>query len=111
MRTEVATRIFSGLEKPREGIISSGRITRLAQNIPSGGIQAVLRIRATVIVDCDTYSTQALQNTARQRLRRGAMTQPKRPKRNWDEGKKRARAKLRRVRITPWTIPNVIRRM
>jgi len=101
MRTEVATRIFSGLEKPSEGIISSGRITRLAQNIPSGGIQAVLRIRVTVSLDCDTYSTQALQNTARQRLRRGAMTQPKRPKRNWDEGKKRARAKLSRVRMTP----------
>jgi hypothetical protein len=95
MHTEVATRVLMGPVNPREGIISRGRITSEAQKTPKGGIQAVLRIRVTVTVDCDTYSTQALQKIVRTRLMRGVMINPKSPKRKWEKaGKKRARAKL-----------------
>ena len=100
--TEVATRILIGPVKPSAGIISRGRMISDAQKTPKGGIQAVLRIRAAVIVDCDTYSIQALQKTVRVKLIRGAIMKPKSPKRKWEKaGKKRARAKLKRVRITP----------
>ena len=95
---------------PKDGIISKGRMMRLAQKIPRGGIHAVLRICPTVIVDSDTYSTQALQNMVRTRLIQGATTQPRRAKRIWEsDGKYRAMTKLKRVRITAWTTPNVIR--
>jgi hypothetical protein len=60
------------------GIISRGRRMRFMKKIPTGGIQAVLRIRSTVSVDCDTYSTQALQKIVRSRLRTGATTHPRR---------------------------------
>jgi len=92
------------------GILLSGRSTRFTQKTPSGGIQAVASMRPTVIADCDgelTYSTQALQNIARMKLRRGVTMQPKREK---GAGKKRIRLKLNRVRMTPWTMPKVIRR-
>jgi hypothetical protein len=110
-QTEVATRVLMGPVNPRAGIISRGRIMSETQKTPKGGIHAVLRMRAAVRVDCDTYSTQALQKIVRIRLISGAMMNPKRPKRKWEKaGKKRARAKLKRVRITPWTTPNVRRR-
>jgi len=78
-RTEVATIFVMG--PIPTGIISSGRIMIFAKKIPRGGIHAVLRIRSTVMVDCDTYSTQALQKIVRHRLRRGATIQPRSAKR------------------------------
>jgi len=80
--TEAATRL--GIVPILIGIISSGMRMRFIQKMPSGGIQAVLRIRSTVTVDCETYSTQALQNTVRARLTQGATTQPSRAKRICD---------------------------
>jgi hypothetical protein len=85
-------------------------MTRLVQKTPKGGIQAVFSICAGVTVDSDTYSTQPLQNTVRQKLRRGATTHPKRPNRKWDrDGNARARQKLKTVRRTACTIPKVRR--
>jgi hypothetical protein len=55
-------------------LLGRGIRIRLTQKIPTGGIQAVLSICATVSVDCDTYSTQALQKMAKARLIRGAAT-------------------------------------
>jgi hypothetical protein len=63
-----------------------------------------------VIVDSDTYSIHPLQKRVRQKLMKGATTQPKRPKRKWEkEGNMRARQKLNTVRRTACTIPNVSR--
>jgi hypothetical protein len=56
-------------------------MTRLAQKTPSGGIQAVAKIRFRVIDDSDTYSIQALQKRVRKKLKRGATPNPNRPKR------------------------------
>jgi hypothetical protein len=81
-----------------KGIISSGRRIRFAQKTPSGGIHAVLRIRVTVNLDCDTYSTQPLQKRARMKLRRGVIMHPTMAK---SDGKRRVRPKLQRVRRTP----------
>jgi hypothetical protein len=92
------------------GMLLSGRRMRFTQNTPRGGIHAVVSMRPTVITDCDgelTYSTQALQNTVRMKLRRGTTIHPKRAK---GAGKKRMRLKLNRVSMTPWTMPKVIRR-
>jgi hypothetical protein len=74
-RTEVATIFVMG--PTPTGIISRGKSMRFAQKIPRGGIHAVLRIRSTVTVDCDTYSTQALQKIVRARLISGATIQPR----------------------------------
>ena len=63
------------------GIISRGRSTRLTQNMPRGGIQAVLRIRSTVIVLCEMYSTHPLQKIVRIILMQGATIQPSRANR------------------------------
>jgi hypothetical protein len=47
---------------------------------------------------------------ARQRLMAGATINPKRLKRRWDsDGYSMAAQKLRRVRMTPWTTPKVMR--
>ena len=101
------TKFTTMVVKTKEGISSSGRMMRLAQKTPRGGIHAVLRILATVRVDCDKYSIQPLQNMARARLISGITIQL----RSWErDGKKRTRPKLNRVRITPWTIPKVMRR-
>jgi len=95
---------------PVGGISSRGSKRRFIQNIPRGGIQAVLRIRSTVNVDCDTYSTHPVQKIVSIRLTSGATTQPKRANRIWDsDGIYRESPKLKRVRITPCTIPNVMR--
>jgi hypothetical protein len=111
---DVITSALIGPVKPSTGIISSGRISKFTQKTPSGGIHAVLRIRATVVDDCgmkesisrfcsgDTYSIQALQKRVKRKLMEGITTQPNRAKRNCDrDGNKRARPKLKRVRITP----------
>ena len=85
-----------------DGIISKGRRMRFTQKMPRGGIQAVLRIRSTVIVDCDTYSTQALQKIVKHRLMHGATMHPRRAKRICDnDGMYRVMPKLKRVRIIP----------
>jgi hypothetical protein len=111
MRIEVIKSVLIGPVNPRAGIISRGKMMRFTQNTPSGGIQAVLRIRATVSVDCDTYSIHALQNIVSRRLIIGITTHPNRANRSCDsDGKKRASPKLKRVSITPCTMPNVIRR-
>jgi len=94
-----------GPAKP-SGIISSGNMIILTQKTPNGGIHAVLRICATVNVDCDTYSTQPLQKHVRMRLSSGVIIHPTRAN---IVGKKSARPKLQSVRRTPCTIPNVIR--
>jgi hypothetical protein len=111
---DVITRAFIGPVNPRAGIISSGRISKFTQKTPSGGIHAVLRIRATVVGDCgtkgttpricsgDIYSIHALQNTVIKKLMTGMTRHPNRAKRNCDrEGNKRTSPKLKRVRITP----------
>jgi len=105
---DVRRRVLTG---PSPGSISSGSIISATQNVPRGGIQAVLRICATVRVDFDKYSIHPLQNMVRARLTNGITTHPKRANRNCvRDGKNRARAKLQRVRITLCTMPNVMRR-
>ena len=94
---EVIKSIWMGPAKP-SGIISSGSKMILAQKTPDGGIHAVLRIRVTVSVDCDTYSIHPLQKHVRIRLSRGVIIHPTRVKR---EGKQRVRPKLQSVRRTP----------
>jgi hypothetical protein len=114
MRIDVIMRAFIGPVKPRAGIISSGRMRIFTQKTPSGGIHAVLRIRATVVDDCgtrestlrlcsgDIYSIHVLQKSVKRKLMIGMTTQPNRAKRNCDrDGNKRARPKLKRVSITP----------
>ena len=82
------------------GIISKGRSMRFTQKIPSGGIQAVLRIFSTVSVDCDTYSTHPLQKMVRNRLRNGATTHPRRANKICDrDGIYSVIPKLKRVSI------------
>ena len=111
MRIEVIKRVLIGPVNPREGIISRGKMMRFTQKTPSGGIHAVLRIRATVSVDCDTYSIHILQNIVSRKLIVGITTQPKRANKNCDnDGKNRARPKLKRVNMTPCTMPKVMRR-
>jgi hypothetical protein len=98
--TDVATIFVMG--PIPTGIISKGRSKRFTQKIPIGGIHAVLRICSTVIVDCDTYSTQALQKMVRQKLIIGATIQPSRANRICDrDGIYRVIPKLNRVSITP----------
>jgi hypothetical protein len=105
---DVNKRVFNG---PVNGNSSKGKINKFTQNTPTGGIHAVLRIRATVNVDCATYSIHPLQKMVRIKLISGITTHPKRAKRNCDnDGKNRARPKLNSVNITPCTIPKVIRR-
>jgi hypothetical protein len=102
MRIDVIKSVLIGPVNPRAGIISKGKIVRFTQKTPSGGIHAVLRIRATVSVDCDTYSIHALQNIVSRRLIKGITTQPNRANKNCDsDGKNRARPKLKRVSMTP----------
>jgi len=105
-RIDIAMSPCIGPVNPSAGITSRGRRMIFAQKTPSGGIQAVLRIRVTFNDDCDTYSTHPLQNIVSARLRRGVSIQPKRAK---PQGIKRAIPKLKRVIITPWTIPKVMR--
>ena len=101
----VRTRFIMIDVKTRRFIFTGSRI-RFTQKTPRGGIQAVFRIFATVSFVADVrYSIQALQNTVRMKLMRGAMMQPNRAK-----GAKKMMQKLKRVRMTPCTIPNVIRR-
>jgi hypothetical protein len=114
MTIDVITSALIGPVKPRAGIISSGRISKFTQKTPSGGIHAVLRIRATVVDDCgtreviprvcsgDTYSIQALQKRVKRKLMEGITTHPNKAKRNCErDGNKSARPKLKRVSITP----------
>ena len=105
-RIDIAISPCIGPVNPSAGISSRGRRMIFAQKTPSGGIHAVLRIRDTFKDDCDTYSTHPLQNIVRARLRRGVNIQPKRAN---PHGRKRAKPKLKRVIITPWTIPKVMR--
>jgi hypothetical protein len=69
---------------PFTGLISRGSKRRLRQKIPRGGIHAVLRLCSTVMVDCETYSTQQLQKMVRARLTIGATIHPKRENRMCD---------------------------
>ena len=114
MTIDVITRVFTGPVKPSDGIISSGRTSRFTQKTPSGGIHAVLRIRATVVDDCatkestprvcsgDTYSIHVLQKSVKRKLMIGMTRQPNRAKSKCDsDGNKRARPKLKRVSMTP----------
>jgi hypothetical protein len=51
---------------------------RFMQKIPSGGIHALLKICSGVIVDFDTYSTEALQKSVSIKLITGATIHPRR---------------------------------
>ena len=98
----MATTLVIGPSSPAEGINSKGSSMAFIQNIPRGGIQAVLRIRFIVIVDCDTYSTQPVQNMVRQRLTHGATIQPRRAKSICDsDGIYRLIPRINRVSMTP----------
>ena len=97
----MATTLVMGPSSPADGIISKGISIAFIQNIPSGGIQAVLRIRFIVMVDCETYSTQPVQNIVRQRLTHGATIQPRRANSICDnDGIYRLIPRLNRVSIT-----------
>jgi hypothetical protein len=59
-------------------------------------------MRATVNVDCDTYSIQPLQKRAIRKLRAGMNIHPKRAKDILEnDGKSKMSPKLQSVRITP----------
>jgi hypothetical protein len=77
-RHDVATTLVKGPAASIEGMSSRGSRMRFIQKIPSGGIHAVLRICSRVIVDFETYSTDALQNMVSIRLIQGATMQPRR---------------------------------
>jgi len=99
---EVAITLVMGPSSPAAGIISKGSSTTFIQNMPRGGIHAVLRIRSTVTVDCDTYSTQPVQNMVRQRLTQGATIHPRSANNICDsDGMYRLIPRLNRVSITP----------
>jgi hypothetical protein len=51
---------------------------RFIQKIPKGGIHALLKICSVVILDFETYSTEALQNTVSIKLILGAIIHPRR---------------------------------
>jgi hypothetical protein len=65
-----------GPSVPIEGIISRGRRRTFIQKIPNGGIHALLSMCSIVIVDLETYSTEAVQKMVSIRLIKGATIQP-----------------------------------
>ena len=77
-KIDVATTLVYGPSVPMEGIISRGRRITFIQKIPNGGIHALLSMCSMVILDVETYSTDAVQKTVRIRLIKGATMQPRR---------------------------------
>ena len=69
---DVATNVERG-PMPVDRIISSGRITRLMEKTPSGGIQSFRKMAGICMAPSQTYCTDAEQIKVRARLTSGRM--------------------------------------